>query len=284
MTPRPALTSTADAPILRAMYIVQRPATDSTSNAQPAIVDRLRRRAWSRAGAVAAVVSTGPTRRALAFSTRLAMLGLGSYLIAASVAVTLWTGLGPGPLDVFIGAVGNITGLPLTVAVWATVGTLIAVAWMLGRRPGFGTILSPFLIGPMLQAVFAALDQFDAPGSIVVRIAIQLAAIFGIGIGAGALIVSGLGAGSGELFAGAASDRVGHSEARVRPVIELLWVVFGVVLGGPAGIGTIMVAAMIGPAVAYGYRLLDAAVARSHRRMAHTHRAIVARELAHSSR
>jgi uncharacterized membrane protein YczE len=204
------------------------------------------------------VVSTGPTRRALAFSTRVMMLGLGSYLIAASVALTLWTGLGPGPLDVFIGAVGNITGVPLTIAVWATVGSLIGIAWALGRRPGFGTVLSPFLIGPMLQGVFAALDEFDAPSSLGVRIVVQLAAIFGIGLGAGALIVSGLGAGSGELFASAASDRVGHSEMRVRPVIELSWIVLGVVLGGPAGFGTIMVAALIGPAVAHGYRIVDA--------------------------
>ena len=251
--------------------------------ADPTIVDRLRRRAWSRAGAVAAVLATGPTRRALGLSTRVAMLFIGSLLIAASVAVTLWTGLGPGPLDVFIGAVRNLTGLPMSVAVWATVGSLIAVAWMLGRRPGFGTIASPFLIGPMLQSVHGALDAFDAPGSIIVRIALQSLAIFGIGLGAGALIVSGLGAGSGELFAGAASDRTGHPESRVRPAIELSWIVLGVVLGGPAGFGTVMVAAFIAPAVVHGYRIVDALVAGSRRRVANTHEAIVTRELAHSS-
>ena len=252
--------------------------------ADPTIVDRLRRRAWSRAGAVAAVLATGPTRRALGLSTRVAMLVVGSLLIAASVAVTLWTELGPGPLDVFIGAVRNLTGLPMSVAVWATVGSLIAASWMLGRRPGFGTVMSPFLIGPMLQAVYAALETFDAPGSIVVRIALQLVAIFGIGLGAGALIVSGLGAGSGELFASAASDRTGHPESRIRPAIELSWIVLGVMLGGPAGLGTVMVATFIAPAVELGYRIVDALASRSRRRMVTTHGAIITRELAHSSR
>lgn len=267
------------------MEFEQRRAADDTgSGVISTIGDRLRRRAWSRAGAVAAVLATGPTRRALGLSTRLVMLGIGSYLIAASVAVTLWTGLGPGPLDVFIGAMRNITGLPLSVAVWVTVGVLIAVAWGLGRRPGFGTVLSPFLIGPMLQAVFETLDEFGAPQSLAARVALQLVAIFGIGLGAGALIVSGLGAGSGELFAGATSDRVGHAESRVRPVIELTWVVVGVALGGPAGLGTIMVAVLIGPAVARGYQIVDRVVARSHRQVATTHRAIVAREVAHSTR
>jgi len=215
-------------------------------------------RAWSRAGAVAAVLSTGPRPHVLAWSVRLLFLVGGSFLIAGSVAVTLWTELGPGPLDVFIGAIRNITGLPLSVAVWVTIGASIAVAWSLGRRPGLGTVLSPLLIGPMLQGVLGALDAFEAPSSFVALVALQVIAIGGIGIGAGALIVSGLGAGSGELFAGAASDRVGRPESVMRAGIELSWVGMGVALGGPIGVGTVIVAVLIGPAVTHGHRAVDA--------------------------
>lgn len=218
---------------------------------------RIHERAWSRAGAVAAVLSTGPRPRALPRSARLALLVGGSLLIAGSVAVTLWTELGPGPLDVFIGAVRNVTGLPLSVAVWVTIGSSIAVAWILGRRPGLGTVLSPLLIGPMLQGVLAALGTFAAPSSILALVALQVVAIVGIGLGAGALIVSGLGAGPGELFAGAASDRTGRPESLVRAGIELSWVALGVALGGPIGVGTVMVAVMIGPAVTHGHRAVD---------------------------
>lgn len=257
-------------------------ADDPTSGAMPTIADRLRRRAWSRAGAVAAVLDTAPSRLVLAMSTRLVMLFFGSFMISTAVAVTLWTQLGPGPLDVFIGAIRNITGLPLAVAVWATVGSLIVAAWILGRRPGFGTVLSPLLIGPILQTALSVLESFGAPSSILVRIGLQLAAIFAIGIGSGALIVSGLGAGSGELFAGATSDRVGHSVTRVRPLIELSWIVVGVALGGPAGLGTVMVAALIGPAVAHGHRIVDDLAARSIRGVVNTRDAIITREFAHT--
>jgi uncharacterized membrane protein YczE len=267
------------------MKSAQQASADSTSpEVMPTIWDRLRRRAWSRAGAVAEVVSTGPTRRVLGFSTRLVMLTIGSFLIAASVALTLWTELGPGPLDVFIGAIRNITGLPMTIAVWATVGTIIAIAWMLGRRPGFGTLLSPFMIGPMLQSVFSVLQHFEAPGMLIIKIGLQLVAIVGIGIGAGALIVSGLGAGSGELFAGAASDKVHKPETSVRFVIEMSWIGIGVALGGPAGLGTIMVAALIGPAVALGHGWVDALAARSIKGVVNTHEVIIARELARIGR
>lgn len=267
------------------MKISQRASADSTTaEVRPTIWDRLRRRAWSRAGAVAAVLATGPTRRVLGFSTRLMILTIGSFLISASVAITLWTELGPGPLDVFIGAIRNITGIPLTVAVWVTVGALIAISWMLGRRPGLGTILSPFMIGPMLQSVYTVLGQFDPPGSLLVRIGFQLVAIMGIGVGAGALIVSGLGAGSGELFAGATSDKVRKPETPVRFVIEMAWIGIGVALGGPAGLGTVMVAVLIGPAVARGHAWVDALAARSITGVVNTHEAIVARELVRAGR
>ena len=187
----------------------------------------------------------------------------GSALIAVSVAVTLWTELGPGPLDVFIGAVRHHTGLPISIAVWLTVGSLIAVAWVMGRRPGPGTFISPLLVGPILQAALSALNAFGAPDSLLVRLALQCLGIAGIGLGAGALIVSGLGAGSGELLAGAASDQFDRPETTVRFACEVTWIVLGVALGGPAGIGTVMVAAAVGPSVAKGYAIVDAAAARS---------------------
>jgi uncharacterized protein len=253
-----------------------------------ALWTRFARRAWSRAGAVAAVVRSGVPRRVLGMSSRLLLLVAGSALISVSVSVTIWNQLGPGPLDVFIGAVRVHTGLPMSFAVWLTVGSLIAAAWMLGRRPGFGTIVSPFLIGPMLQAALAVLDSFDVPSSLLVRVGLHLVAIAGIGVGAGALIVSGLGAGSGELFAGAASDRIRRPESRVRPVIELSWIILGVGLGGPAGLGTVLVAVFIAPAVAWGYRSVDSSVVRSKRRLGTGHDALrayerraVERELAH---
>ena len=89
-----------------------------------------------------------PVRRVCGFSTRVLLLICGSMTIAVSVAVTLWTGLGPGPLDVFIGAVRTHTGLPLSISVWMVVGSLIALAWALGRRPGFGTLASPLQLLP----------------------------------------------------------------------------------------------------------------------------------------
>ncbi len=211
----------------------------------------------SRVGAVTGRISTGPMRRAFALSTRFALLLAGTVVLAIGVSVTLWTGLGAGPLDLFIGAVRVRTGLPLSVAVWMVVGAVIATAWALGRRPGPGTIVGPFVVGVVMQVATSWLSGVTVPDALVVRVALHLLAIGAIGVGAGALIVSGLGAGSGELLASAASTRSGRAEHHVRLAFELSWLVLGVALGGPAGLGTVLVALTIGWSVANGRRIVD---------------------------
>lgn len=222
-------------------------------------------RAWSRAGAVALVLGRGTPRRVIGLATRTALLVAGSVMVGAAVALMLWNDFGPGPLDVFIGAVRARTGLPLTFAVWATVGCLILLAWALGRRPGPGTVAGPFVVGPTMQLVLELLSRAPGPDSFPAQVAVQVVAIAVAGVGAGAMIVSGLGAGTGELLAAAASDRSGRPEAGVRFGFEVGWLVLGVVLGGPIGLGTVLVALLIGPAVHVGYRQVDALVAGSRR-------------------
>lgn len=224
--------------------------------------------AWSLPGAIAVVLANGPTPRLLRGSARVGLLVAGSLVIAAGVAVMLWSGLGPGPLDVFIGAVRVRTGLSLTLSVWLVIASLIAAAWLMGRRPGPGTLVSPLIVGPSMQAMVAVLDRVEPPDALVVVLAIHVAAVFVLGVGAGALIVSGLGAGSGELLASAASDRTGRPEPRLRMGFELSWLIIGVALGGPIGLGTVVVALTIGPAVLVGYRAVDGAVVGCRTRLA----------------
>jgi uncharacterized membrane protein YczE len=201
-------------------------------------------------------------------SVRLTLLVVGSLIIAVGVAGMLWSGLGPGPLDVFIGAIRVRTGLSLTLSVWLVISSLIAAAWLMGRRPGPGTLASPLIIGPSMQAALSVLDRVEPPDSFAVVLAIHVAAVFVVGLGAGALIVSGLGAGSGELLASAASDRTGRPEPRIRMAFESSWLIAGVALGGPIGVGTVVVALAIGPAVMVGYRAVDWAAVSCRTRLA----------------
>ncbi len=244
--------------------------TMSNSPTPRPLATRLMDRAWTAASAVIEVLMTGSTRRVLAFTTRTAILIGGAFTIGISVAVMLWNNLGAGPLDVFIGALRVHTGLPLVLAVWLTVGTLISIAWMLGRRPGPGTLLAPFIVAPIMQTALAALKTFEQPDLLAVRIVIHLIAIGTLGVGAGAVITSGLGAGTGELLTSATAAKVGRKELHVRACLELTWVTIGVLLGGPAGVGTILVAFLIGPSVARGHLMVDSVKSRARQQVATT--------------
>lgn len=224
-------------------------------------------RGWSRAGAIAVVLASGVPRRVLALTTRVGLLVAGSVTIGVAVGFLLWNDFGPGPLDVFIGAVRTRTGLPLAVAVWAVMALMGSTAWALGRRPGLGTLVGPLIAGPVMQATVAFLGPIEPPDGLVAQVLVQATAIGVAGFGAGALIVSGLGAGMGELLASAASDRSGRPETSARFACEAAWLVSGIALGGPIGFGTVLVALLIGPSVAHGYRRVDALVAGSRRQL-----------------
>lgn len=206
------------------------------------------------------MLDSAPRRRALGVGLRVALHVSGVLTLAFSVAIMLWNNIGAGPLDVFIGAVQVRTGLPLTFAVYLTTGSLLAISWALGRRPGFGNLLTPLLIGPSLQFFADRMSHAAGPSHLVVQIAVHLTAIALVAVGAGALIVANLGAGTAELLTAATADQTGQPQARVRTAIEVTWLIVGAALGGPFGIGTFMVAVLIGPAVAAGYRVVDTAV------------------------
>ncbi len=202
------------------------------------------------------------------------MLLAGTCTVAVSVAFLLWNDFGPGPLDVFIGALRNITGLPLMFAVWITIGSMIVFAWALGRRPGWGTLIGPLVGGPVMQFSLSLIGRFDAPDHVVSKIAVHLLAIGAVGVGAGLMIVAGLGAGTGELLAAAASERSGRPEPHVRLLFEVTWLLVGVLLGGPIGLGTVLVALAIGPSVARGHRMVDVAVTTSRRQLSQARLAV----------
>ncbi len=230
--------------------------------------------ALSRAGAVAAVVAGKRFRAVLPVTIRLALLVAGAVAIGFGAAATLATGLGPGPFDVLVSGISNMTGLSFALSLWLLAGVLAAVATALGRRPGVGTLAAPMIIGPVIQvatgwfqallpysadAGFAALWA-DGPGGVAVTVAAHLSGVAVIGLGAGALITSGLGAGTGDLVAAATSSKLGRSQPLVRTGLELSWLGIGLTFGGAAGIGTILVALTIGPAVRFGHAGVDMAV------------------------
>ena len=61
----------------------------------------------------------------------------------------------------------------------------------------------------------------------------------------------------------------------MRMLIESTWLVLGVVLGGPIGLGTVLVALAIGPSVARGHRMVGSVLTVSRRQLTEARLALV---------
>lgn len=221
--------------------------------------------AISRAGAIAAIASNRRFRRALPTAAQIVLLVFGSLIVGMGAAITLSTGLGAGPFDVLLTGVSNQTGLPFAGALWLCAAVLMLLATGLGHRPGPGTIVAPMIIGPVVQGLLGPLAGLQSTGSATPLYSIglafvQLIGVAVIGIGAGAMILSGLGAGTGDLLAAATSSKLGRSTALVRTLLELAFLGVGLILGGRAGVGTVIVAMTIGQSVSIGHRQVEIVV------------------------
>jgi uncharacterized membrane protein YczE len=185
---------------------------------------------------------------------RLPGLLVGLVLFGVGIALMARAGLGLGPWEVFHQGIALLTGLQLgTVSI--LVGIPVMAAWYpLGERPGVGTILNIAIIG---TATNVAMDLIPAAQDLPVQVVMMLAGVGTIAVGSGLYLASDLGPGPRDGLMTGLHLRFGWSIRRARTGIELGVLVLGFVLGGTIGIGTIVFALGIGPAVQVALRVFD---------------------------
>ena len=179
---------------------------------------------------------------------------MGLVLFGVGIALMARAGLGLGPWEVFHQGIALLTGLQLgTVSI--LVGIPVLAAWYpLGERPGVGTILNIAIIG---TATNVAMDFIPAAAELPVQVVMMLAGVGTIAVGSGLYLASDLGPGPRDGLMTGLHLRFGWSIRRARTGIELSVLVLGFLAGGTIGIGTIVFALGIGPAVQVALRVFD---------------------------
>ena len=170
------------------------------------------------------------------------LFGLGETLLLASGAgVSPWTVLAEG-LSIYTSySIGWCT-------LWLSVSVLLL--WIpLKQKPGIGTILNAIIIAIVLDYSLPYLPNPENYGFKVIQIIIG---VIITGLGSGFYLISNLGPGPRDGLMTGIQKITGKPIALVRSIIEVGVVFFGWLLGGTAGLGTIMFALGIGPAVAIG--------------------------------
>jgi uncharacterized protein len=192
-------------------------------------------------------------RRALAW----VRLFAGLWLFAAGVVLGLRSGLGVSPWDVLHDGIRQVTPLSFGAATVLVGVVLVTVALAAGIRPGPGTLANMLAIGAFADAMLATgiagdLDARPLP----LRLAAVAAGIGLVALGSALYIGAGLGSGPRDSLMLALSARTRVRVGTVRTLIEASVLAVGWLLGGAAGVGTILFAFGIGPAVELAFRLL----------------------------
>lgn len=178
----------------------------------------------------------------------------GLWLFGIGEAMLVEAGLGNSPWTVF--AQGIATHTPLSIGTMVNIiSAVVLLLWIpLRQRPGLGTIVSIPLIGISLDI---ALWFIPAVGSMPVRVGLCLGGILVVALGSGLYLRSGLGPGSRDGLMTGIARVTGWPLGVARALIETIVLAVGWMLGGVAGIGTVLFAGLIGPCVHTVVRLLS---------------------------
>lgn len=179
----------------------------------------------------------------------LVVLVVGLYAFGTGEALIVQGGLGVSPWTVL--AQGLSTILPVSIGM-ATflVSAVVLLLWIpLRERPGLGTIANAIVIAVALQVGVALIP---APDAWPAQLALVMIGIATIGLGSGLYLTTQLGPGPRDGWMTGLHLRTGWPVGRVRLGIELVVLATGWLLGGTVGLGTVLFAVLIGPAVAQG--------------------------------
>ena len=172
----------------------------------------------------------------------LILFGLGeTMLITANAGVSPWTVLAQG--------ISIKTGYSIGISTFfVSIGVLIL--WIpLKQKPGIGTILNTIIISIVLDV---SLPYLPTPESFFLQALQVFIGVIIVGLGSGFYLISNLGPGSRDGLMTGLQKKTNLPIALIRAIIEVSAVVFGFYLGGVVGIGTLVFAFGIGPAVSAG--------------------------------
>jgi len=173
-------------------------------------------------------------------------LQIGLLLYGASLALMVRADLGLNPWSVLHQGLSERTGISLGMVV-NLVGLLVLLVWIpLRQKPGVGTICNVLLIGTAADVALWALPPIEG---LALRIAFLAAAIVLNGAATAAYIGTGLGPGPRDGLTTGLVRITGWRIGWARTAIEVAVLAMGWLLGGVAGVGTVLYALANGPLV-----------------------------------
>jgi uncharacterized protein len=198
-----------------------------------------------------------PPRVRGGLAVRSVALLVGLFLFALGIVMQLESRLGLSPWDVLHQGIAAHTPLSFGTANIVVGLVVLGFAWALGARIGVATVANAVLVGLFIQLLTAigAVDGLSED-PLGVRITLLALAMPVFGIASALYLGAAMGAGPRDSLMVVVGARTHLRLGLVRAGIEILALAAGFALGGTVGIGTIVFAVCIGPALEAGFWLL----------------------------
>jgi|TARA_B110000438_G_scaffold207253_1_gene199026 hypothetical protein len=178
----------------------------------------------------------------------LIIFGFGSSLLFhASIGNAPWVVLAEGLSIKFSWSIGFATFISsiIVLSIWIP----------LRQKPGLGTIMNIVIIAGVLDL---SIYQLDFSSNIIfINLFTALVGTVTAGLGSGIYLIANLGTGPRDGLMTGFQKISGYPIAWVRAFIEITVVLLGWSLGGNVGLGTLIFAFGIGPALAFGVYLVS---------------------------
>ena len=172
----------------------------------------------------------------------LTLFGLGEGLLLISFT-------GASPWSVLAQGISLHIDLSIGVITFFVSSFVLFFWFFLDQKPGIGTIMNIIIIAIIIDVSIAFIPT---PEDYISQLILAVMAVLTVGFGGGIYLVANLGAGPRDGLMVGLQKKTNMPIAAVRAFLEITVVTVGWYLGGTVGVGTLLFAFGIGPAVALG--------------------------------
>jgi len=190
----------------------------------------------------------------MTYIRKLIKVFLGIILYALGVVITIEARIGFSPWEVFHAGLANVLNLQIgTISIGVGL-ILITITTIFGEKIGMATVLNIIFVGLTVNLILNA-EIIPTSKSFSFSIIQMTVGLFIMVFATYLYLSTGLGAGPRDAFMVLINRRTGIKVGIVRSLIEITVTVFGALMGGLFGWGTIMAAVIIGIALQTVFRI-----------------------------
>jgi len=182
-------------------------------------------------------------------------LVFGLFLYALGHVLTIKANLGVTPWNTFHMGVSFRTGMTLGTTIIATGFIIVLLNLLAKQRVGIGTILNMSLIGVFVDLQLSS-GLIPESNSFLLSLIFVFLGMFAIAIATWLYIGAGLGAGPRDGLMVSVMKWTAKPVGIVRTVMEISVLLIGILLGGKLGIGTPIIALLLGPICQWTFKFV----------------------------